>query len=197
MVARLADEGRVLDTGEPIVRVQEGITPEIRIGAAGSAVNQLVPGQVYTLSWQNRELAARLRVVLPLRETTARTIDVLFDPLDPNTAMLPGNIVTLALPSHIDQAGFWLPLTALTEGQRGLWSVLIAKPNDQAPSALDASHRIDQRTVDVIYQAADRVYVRGALGGNDLVVSTGLQRIVPGQWVRTKTNEPALGAKDG
>ena len=186
VVARLADEGRVLDTGEPIVRIQEGTAPEIRVGVAGSAVHQLTPGKVYRLTWQGRDLQARLRAVLPLREATARTIDALFDPLESNPALLPGDIVSLALPSHIDQPGFWLPLTALTEGQRGLWSILIAEPNDQAPELLAASHRIDRRTVDVVHQTADRVFVRGALGDNDLIVTTGLQRIVPNQWVRIK-----------
>ena len=186
VVARLADEGRVLDTGEPIIRIQEGTAPEIRVGVAGSAVRQLLPGQVYHLTWQGRDLQARLRAVLPLREATARTIDALFDPLESNPALLPGDIVTLALPSHIDQPGFWLPLTALTEGQRGLWSILIAEPSDQAPEVLTASHRIDRRTVDIVHQTADRVFVRGALGDNDLIVTTGLQRIVPNQWVRIK-----------
>ncbi len=186
VVSRLADEGRVLDTGEPIVRVQEGTAPEIRVGVAGSAAHQLVPGRIYRLMWQDRELQARLRAVLPLREAAARTIDALFDPVDSNPALLPGDIVTLALPSHIDQPGFWLPITALTEGQRGLWGVLVAEPRDQAPEALAASHRVDRRTVDVVHQAADRVYVRGALNENDLIVTTGLQRIVPGQWVRTR-----------
>ena len=185
VVARLADEGRVLDTGEPIVRLQEGTAPEIRVGVAGRAVQQLVPGNLYRLAWQGREFEARLRTILPLREATARTIDVLFDPLESNPRLLPGDIVTLSLPSHVDQPGVWLPLTALTEGQRGLWSVLVAEPSDQAPDALAASHRIDRRTVDVVHQAADRVYVRGALDDSDLIVATGLQRIVPGQWVRT------------
>ena len=186
VVARLADEGRVLDTGEPIVRVQEGTAPEIRVGVAGSAVYQLIPGKVYRLTWQGRDLQARLRAVLPLRETTARTIDALFDPLESKPALLPGDIVSLALPSHIDRPGFWLPLTALTEGERGLWSILIAEPSDQAPEVLAASHRIDRRTVDVVHQTADRVFVRGALSSNDLIVTTGLQRIVPNQWVRIK-----------
>lgn len=188
VVERLADEGRVLSTGEPVLRLQESTTPEIRIGVAGDAVELLQPGTVYGLDHGQSRLLARLRVVLPLRSARTRTIDALFDPVEQGpagTALRPGDIVNLRLSLRVDEPGYWLPLTALTEGERGLWSVYIAEPAADSPSGLGATHKVSQRTVDLLHQEANRVFVRGALNPGTPVITTGLQRIVPGQWVTT------------
>ena len=196
IVARLVDEGRVLDTGEPVLRLQERSPPEIRIGVAGRAIEQLEPGRRYQLEWRDRRLAASLRVVLPLRAATARTVDALFDLDDPAPAMLPGDIVTLRLTTRIDEPGAWLPLSALAEGEQSLWSLYVVDPDADPPDGLGANHRVQRRSVDVVHQDADRVYVRGALNPHDRIVSTGLQRIVPGQWVRAAEARIALQAYD-
>lgn len=185
LVARRADEGQVLDAGHPLLTLQEDSLPEIRVGVAGRVIAQLEPGRHYRLRWRDTELTARLRALLPVRAATARTVDALFDPLATEARLLPGDIVTLALDRRVEQRGSWLPITALTEGERGLWSLYVADPLAAGESAVrGATHRIVRRSVDVLHQSAERVYVRGALHSDKQVVVNGLQRIVPGQQVR-------------
>lgn len=197
IVQRSADEGRVVGVGEPVLRLQSGTSPEIRIAVAGVMVDMLRTGQTYVLEWRSgREIRARLRAVLPLRAVAARTVDALFEPLGDSAELRPGDLATLRLASQVAEPGAWLPVTALTEGERGLWNVYVAQPvvDGNVPSGLSATHRLARRTVDVIYQEADRVYVRGALTPEDQVVVSGLQRIVPEQWVRIF---PAVAAQGG
>ncbi len=184
VIRRDSDEGRVLEAGHPVLTLQERGAPEIRIGIAGRTLDRLEPGRVYPATWRGQHIAARLRALLPVRAATARTVDALFDPVDPPDGMLPGDMVTLTLESEITQPGSWLPLGALTEGQRGLWSVYIAEPLVGEDADLTATHRIVRRTVDVLYQSADRVFVQGALRPDQRVVISGLHRIVPDQPVR-------------
>ena len=196
VVERLADEGRVLATGEPVLRLQESTTPEIRIGVAGDAVELLQPGTVYELDHGQSKLLARLRVVLPLRSARTRTVDALFDPVNQgsaDTALLPGDIVNLRLSFTVDEPGYWLPLAALTEGERGLWSVYVVEPASDSPVGFNATHQVGQRTVALLHQEADRVFVRGALSSGTPVITTGLQRVVPGQWVTTADSLIAAG----
>lgn len=191
VIARLADEGRVLAAGDPVIDLQEDATPEIRVGVAGVAVERLVPGEHYLLQWRDRPVAARLRTVLPLRAALARTVEALFDPVEAAPAMRPGDLVSLTVELPVDQAGAWLPLSALTEGERGLWSVFVAQPLDGGPDPLGATHRVARRSVELVYQTGRRAYVRGALVGGEHVVSDGVQRVVPGQGVRLATRQVA------
>jgi hypothetical protein len=109
--------------------------------------------------------------------------------------MLAGDIVTLTLESPVRQRGSWLPLGAMTEGERGLWSVYVAEPLAKPDRVLAATHRIVRRTVDVVYQRSDRVFVKGALNPDQQVVVSGVQRIVPGQAVRLTQDPPRLTGK--
>ena len=86
---RGADEGRVLGAGEPVLRVQEAAAPEIRVGVASPLADTLHPGAEYRLTWRGRDLPARLRAVLPVRDGAARTVDALFVPLDPGVLPRP------------------------------------------------------------------------------------------------------------
>ena len=196
IVARMADEGRVLGVGDPVLQLQASATPEIRIGIAGRSVDGLRAGETYVLEWQEIKIPARLRAVLPLRTAAARTVDALFDPIDADARLRPGDLVRLRLAIPIAESGSWLPVTALTEGERGLWSVYVAETaaGHEPPVGLAATHRVVRHTVDLIHQEAGRVYVRGAITAEDQVVTTGQHRIVPGQWVRPA---PILVAQGG
>lgn len=198
IVARLADEGQVLGTGEPVLRLQADATPEVRVGVAGDSVEALRVGQTYTLEWRGRSVRARLRAVLPLRAATARTVDALLDPISPPPQLRPGDLVGLPLSKPIEERGIWLPITALAEGERGLWSVYVTEEASDSgpPSGLEATHRVVRRTVEVVHHEADRVYVRGTLRPPDRVVATGLHRIVPGQWVRQAPLSIAQGKRN-
>jgi RND family efflux transporter MFP subunit len=196
VIARVADEGRVVEAGYPVLTLQERALPEIRIGIAGRTLDQLIAGNVYQVTWHGQIIAARLRALLPLRAATARTVDALFDPLDPPHAMLAGDIVTLTLDSSIRQHGSWLPLSAMSEGERGLWSIYVAEPLAIPNQELSATHRIVRRTVDVVYQSGERVYVKGALSPDQQIVISGIQRIVPGQAVRLTRDRVSLAELD-
>jgi RND family efflux transporter MFP subunit len=193
---RRADEGRVLGAGEPVLRVQEAAVPEIRIGVASPLADTLHPGAEYRLAWRGRDLPARLRAVLPLRNGAARTVDALFVPHDPEalstTALRAGELVEVELSQWVEEPGAWLPLTALTEGGRGLWSAYAVEPAARGTGAAEgretgeglAGGRLAVRPLEVLYQDGDRVFVRGALAAGETLVATGLHRVVPGQLVR-------------
>jgi RND family efflux transporter MFP subunit len=196
VIARVADEGRVVEAGYPVLTLQERTTPEIRIGVAGRTLDQLIAGNVYQITWHGQIIAARLRALLPVRAATARTVDALFDPLDPPHGMLAGDLVMLTLNSTIRQRGSWLPLSAMAEGDRGLWSIYVVEPLAKPDHELAATHRIVRRTVDIVYQSSERVYVKGSLNPDQQIVVSGIQRIVPYQPVRLTQDSVSLAEVD-
>jgi hypothetical protein len=55
-----------------------------------------------------------------------------------------------------------------------------------------------RRTVDVVYQSGDRVFIKDSMNPDQPVVVSGVQRIVPGQPVRLKqdTARPTVIVRD-
>ncbi len=199
---RSADEGRVLPASEPVVRLQESVTPEIRVGIAGPLVETLQVGAEHPLIWRGAPFQARLRALLPVRAGSARTVDAIFTPVDPDAApvgaLRAGDLVELTLSQWIEEPGIWLPLSALTEGSRGLWSAYALEDQTPAQATGDPlptdSARLATRPLEVIYQDGDRVFVRGALRPGERLVAAGLHRVVPGQRVRVMPAGEALAA---
>jgi hypothetical protein len=166
------------------VRLQEFAAPEIRVGIAGPLADGLRIGKLYQLRWRGRALPARLRAVLPMRGLGTRTLDALFVSEASPPGLRPGDLVELSLSKRVSEPGYWLPLSALAEGPRGLWQAYAVEPLRQVPAGISADHRIDPRPLEILYLEVDRAYVRGPLRDGEPIVSSGPHRVVSGQLVR-------------
>ena len=89
----------------------------------------------------------------------------------------------LVLPYELEERGFWAPVAALTEGRRGLWSIYALVPDEDA-------FILEPRPVEILHTERDRVYLRGAVQTDELILQGGVRRVAPGQRVR-----PARGAQ--
>ncbi len=192
---RAADEGEVLAAGQVLLELQEGTALRVRIGVAGDMLDAIRARNEHLLRVDGREITARLRTILPLRDAATRTVDAIFE-LGGEQRVLPGDLARLALELPVETPGFWVPLGALAEGERGVWTHYVAVPlaagDSVVKSSQEATHVIEARPVEVLHEQADRVYVRGAIDGGERVVVEGLHRIVPGQRVRVGVRQ-AMG----
>jgi RND family efflux transporter MFP subunit len=191
VVRRAADEGEVLAPGQVLLQLQEQAPPRVRIGVAGDMLEAVAARDDHMLMVNGRALPARLRAVLPVRDAATRTVDALFE-LETAQGVLPGDLARLALERQMEAPGFWLPLGSLAEGDRGVWTNYVAVPLPAGESAGEATHVIEARTVEVLHEREDQVYVRGAIDAGERVVVEGLHRVVPGQTVRVGVRQ-ALG----
>ncbi len=87
------------------------------------------------------------------------------------------------------QAAYWLPTTALVPGTRGLWSAYTLQPIDPQTTedleleTSDPIFTVEQEQVEILHTQGERVLVRGTVMVGDQVIVSGIQRVVPGQWV--------------
>lgn len=208
---RLADEGHVLGAGAPLFELLEIDRPRVRLGVPPEVARELAAegsGEPLEVRVAGRGIEAFPLAVLPAQNERTRTVDVLLELEHPLDGLRSGETATLRLRRRIESAGFWLPLGALAESARGLWSCYVAVPLDSGapPREGGATHRLELRPLEVLEIAAGEAdgsapgaYVRGALESGDLVVIEGLQRLVSGQRVRlaaapqTSTETPLTG----
>jgi RND family efflux transporter MFP subunit len=168
---RHVDEGAQVTPGQAVLEILEMESPEVRIGVPEDLAPRLSAASAHQFRWRTQPLTGTLKAVLPEVDPVTRTVTAVFTL---NTTQVPhGSLVELTMESTVPAPGFWVPMTSLSESERGLWSVYVLGVDDI----------VERRLVEVLHTEAKRVYVRGTLRDGDLVVSTGVQRIVPGQSV--------------
>ena len=178
---RYMDEGKVVAVGEPVLELQETRNAEIRVGVAGPLVSVLSQGQTLPVTVNAVNVEASIKTVLPVRGAATRTVDVILSLDNPPDYMRDGDLVSLHLADKVHEPGYWLPLDALTESVRGLWTAYTLMP---AQAGAVATHEVVPQVVEILHTEADRAYVRAGLPDKPLVVSQGVQKVVPGQLVR-------------
>lgn len=172
IAVRHVNAGGVIGAGEPVLRLVAAGDREAHIGIAVEKAAQLVAGQHYTLEVRGRQTEARLRSVRPDVDPLTLTTIAVFE-LPPGMTALDGEPILLWLSETVDETGGWLPVSALLEGERGLWTVLSLHSENGAT----VSRR---QHVEVLYLQGDRAFVRGAIPDRQRVVADGLHRIAPG-----------------
>ncbi|MEL6861266.1 MAG: efflux RND transporter periplasmic adaptor subunit [Pseudomonadota bacterium] len=173
VTSRMADEGAIAGPGAPIFELVETGSLEARIGLTAQLTEALELGSMYDLISDQGAVPATLRSMTGVIDANNRTVTVLFDIEDPNSVAA-GAVVRLEMEREIDEPGMWVPVSALSEADRGLWSVYIARRDGSGWTA-------ELGIVEIVYQAGERVFVRGAMSDGDRIIMDGLQRITPGQ----------------
>lgn len=173
ITARMADEGAIASPGQPIFELLENGHLEARIGLPAPLADTLEVGELYTLSSDQGDVDTVLRAVTGVIEAGQRTVTTIFDVKDASS-VASGAVVRINLLRDVEERGLWLPVSALAEGERGLWSVYVVR-------TLDDHERAQKSVVEIVHSEGDQAYVRGGIRDGDLVILDGLQRITPGQ----------------
>ena len=169
--SRYMDEGTQILGGTPALKLIELGPIKAHIGVPSESVASLTIGGSYNLSWNGKVQPSRLMAISPEVDPNTRTLNAVFKI---TAGIIPiGAVVELLLEQRVQTPGFWLPVSALTASDRGLWGVYV----------VNAENIIERRLVEVIHNEASRAYVRGLLSDKERVVNSGVQRIVPGQSV--------------
>ncbi len=169
---RLVNAGAVVNVGMPVLRVVAAGSREAHIGIAAEQTALLVPGQAYRLVLRGEAFTAPLRSIRPDVDPATLTATAVFE-LPDRARGLDGEPVTLRLEETVSSMGGWLPVSALLEGERGLWTVLrLESTSDGAVSVREA--------VEVLDVKGSRAYVRGSLAAGQRYITDGVHRIAPG-----------------
>ncbi|MCW8109765.1 efflux RND transporter periplasmic adaptor subunit [Alteromonas ponticola] len=179
--ARLVDEGTVVQPGTPILELGAPSQLQARLAMPQALATTLVKAQTLNIDTGNYRIDGHLLSIQSTRNRQTRTVDALVAVPNGSDDLLIGDMVSASLQTKVNQAGAWVPLSALTQGVRGLWSLLVVVGDE--PSHLQS------RLVEIVYATNKMAFIRGAINEGDKFVVQGGQRLVPGQLVKTKLVE--------
>jgi RND family efflux transporter MFP subunit len=169
---RFVNEGAVVAAGNPVLRIVASGAREAHLGIAVEQAARLVPGERYRLRLRDQDLEAELRSIRPDIDPATLTTTAVFD-LPTGSTGLDGEPVTLNLSEWVAATGGWLPVSALIEGDRGLWNVLRVDENKDGITTV-------REAVEILHLEGDRAFVRGTLAPGQRVVADGIHRVAPG-----------------
>ena len=176
---RHLDPGHVVQAGEPVLRVLERAAPEARIGVPAAMAAALEAGDALRVRVRGRGHDAKVARILPTTERATRSVDLVLALDAPADGLRAGDLARTRLKRRVEEAGFWLPLSALTASHRGLWACYVAEPG--GPAAGGATHELVRRPIELLHAARGRAFVSGPVPDGARVVAEGLHRVVAGQ----------------
>ena len=176
---RYLDEGAITAMGTPVLRLLEAKEFEVSVGITGKLAKSVHPGDSVRVADSGRSWTMQVDRISTERAAQIRTIQVYLTGGLSATSRTTGDLVDVYLPGPPLGEGYWAPRSALVEGERGLWALYVAAPEDA--EGIYRIHRIDARLLRTVGQ---QVLVDGAFGTDALVVSEGRHRVTPGERVR-------------
>ena len=180
--SRLLDEGTVVSAGQPILQLVEGGTIEARIGVPAAAASRLAVGSHQKIQIGQKTYQAKVSAILPELDSSTRTVTVVLTLRSVETEVTLGQVAKLELTNNLSTSGYWLPLSALVQGESGLWfCYVLSSAQVNIPSQATSIFRIEQRDVEIIHTESDRVLVRSNLQPGDQLIVSGTHRLVAGQ----------------
>jgi RND family efflux transporter MFP subunit len=180
LTSRLLDEGVVVTAGEPVFQMMDHRRIEARIGFPVDAIDAVTRLDQHLLSYRSSSLSARLKSVRPEKNPDTRTVDVLFALPEMSPPPSIGDVVSLELETEREAVGCWIPAQALIESYRGLWACYVAEMAKNNGNRSVAR----LRELQVLHREQGLCYVQGALNPGELIIVSGVHRIVAGQSVQ-------------
>ncbi|MEM8688884.1 MAG: efflux RND transporter periplasmic adaptor subunit, partial [Pseudomonadota bacterium] len=175
IASRTTDEGAVVAAGSNIVELLETAQRQVRIGVSAEAAADLTVGERYKFLASGRTVSGTLIAKRPDLDPRTRTVSVLFS-VAPQGSVPFGEIVELVLPRSVSARGTWLPISALSEGRKGLWSVLTVTERDGGAV-------VEREAAEILHIEGDRAFVRGTFTAGARLLLEGVNRVTPGQQV--------------
>jgi RND family efflux transporter MFP subunit len=180
---RFIDEGVVTGPGHPVVRLQQEGVMEAHVGVPVQLLSSMKIGEAYQVIVNGEAVSSHLIAISADVNPITRTVVVRLELPQQTSAGVPlngvnGSLVYMVLTESVASTGFWVPLDAITDGTRGLWTVFALTPAEQG------LYKSEPRDVMVEYATSSEVFIRGGISDGELVVKEGLHRLAPRQLVK-------------
>ncbi len=180
VTVRHLDDGAIVTPGAAVLDLIEDSRPQLRVGVPEDVAADLGVGEVLAADTSTGPARGTVTAIRADIDPRTRTRIVLLD-LDARDVVF-GSTAEVLFPRPLAIAGFWIPMTALRESGRGLWSVLSVE-SGRDPLV------VGSESVEVLFLDGERAFVRGTLADGMEIVAGGTHRLVPGSEVTRLAEE--------
>ncbi len=177
VAAREHNLGEVIALGSPVFTLVQSDNLQALIGVPLNIAEQLQPGVILKLRVAENYYQAKLKGISGQINPVTRTVQLRFS-ITPTSETTPinGELAYLQYRREVLREGYWVPVSALTDGIRGLWNLYVLKQDAD-------EFKLQRRDVEIVYTEGDNAFISGAISPGEQFVTTGLHKLVAGQRV--------------
>lgn len=186
---RLLSVGDNVPAGQPVFKLHKQTQQEISLGIPYSVADSLQLNDIVEVQIANHRTTAKVIAKGQNISTTNRTVQLRLM-LNESQKNANGQIARVYIKQIIEREGFWVPLSAITDGIRGQWNIYLANTKDSN------SFQISAATINVEFANESHAFISGLSNNEYKIVAAGLHRYVPGQLIKPVENKPTT-AKQG
>ncbi|QOL26802.1 efflux RND transporter periplasmic adaptor subunit [Thalassotalea sp. LPB0316] len=176
---RSVAQGANIQAGMPVFQLIKQNDQEVKVGVSSELASGLSIGQsvVVEIS-KTRHQGKVIRIGRQINNSN-RTVNLRIA-LEQNVQTYNDQLARVYIDQTIHQVGYWVPMSALTDGVRGQWNLLIAKPKGE-------NYQLSLTAVQVEYATEQQAFITGIEQDNALFVAQGVHKFVPNQMVTMRS----------
>lgn len=172
--------GEVINIGSPVFTLIQSNRPQAHIGIPVALSRQFSSAQTLSVIVANTAYQAQVLGLSTQVNPITRT-QTLRLALPDNAQVVNGELAYLDYQQRITHTGFWVPISALTQGIRGRWNLYVSQQDEAQAQETKSKHFIAKRDVEIIYTDDYMAYITGAIDDGEYYIDTGLHKLVAGQ----------------
>ena len=174
---RLLDDGEILKPNQTAFELIKKSHYEILVGVPVKVADKLIIGQELDVELGQQHFAEKIIAIGKQVNQISRTVELRLSITKPLT-IYNDQLATVKISQRVNEQGFWVPISALTDGIRGQWNIFSVKGLE------DNLYTIIATTVNVKYTTVDKAYISGLPIDSQNVIVSGVHRFVPTQIVK-------------
>ncbi len=173
--------GEVVNSSTIAFEVQQSAHNELKVGVPQNLIKQIAQQQRFSLVIEGKHIEVAELAINTQINRLSRTIQLRFE-LPKDLKVFNNQIGYFEFEQFYPQPGYWVPVTAITDGIRGTWNIYTLQAQEESPL-----FKLIPHSVDVIHVEQDRAFIRANLDEQQPLLAGGLHKVVPNQLVKINT----------
>lgn len=169
---RFYDLGAMVNPLQPVLELIDSKAVEAHISVPLKYLELLSIGEDYEFDLAGKVHYAKLERLSPMTNLGSGNRLAIFS-FDEFIA--PGEVINLLLKTEIVSKGAWVPLSALSQGNQGLWNIYTLIDNK------DGSKSVAREVVNLDYTDGEYAFISGTISSGDQVITGGASKVIDGQ----------------
>jgi len=169
---RFYDPGSMVNPMQPVLELIDSKGVEGHISVPQKYLALLEIGASYAFDISGKTINATLKRLAPMTNVGSGNRLAIFSFTQ---FVAPGEVVNLLLKTQIQTTGAWVPLSALSQGNQGLWNIYTLVDNQ------DGSKSVAREIVSLEYTDGTYAFISGTIKSGDQVITGGASKVIEGQ----------------